>query len=85
MSPVLAAVLLASVTGAVSAFVAYWMGRSKVEKTNRILLKRYELMYAMNVDLAISLAALKGRLGHLTPDEQTAFDQISTNYGKDAA
>lgn len=85
MNPVLGAVLLAGATGAVSAFVAFWMGRAKPEREARILRRRYELMSALNVDLAVALADLKGRLGHLTPDEAAAFQHITTYYGKDAA
>ena len=85
MSPVLGAVLLACLTGATSAFVAYWMGRAAGEKNTRILLARYELMSRLNVDLAASLAVLKRRLGHLTPDEAANFHEISTHYGKESA
>ena len=85
MSPVLAAVLLACGTGAVSAFVAYWMGRATGERNLRIVQARYVLMTHTSIDLAVSLADLKRRHGCLTPEEADKFTDIANNYRREAS
>ena len=85
MNPVLGAVVLASCTGIVSAFIAYWMGRGHGERNLRIVISRYELTQQLNIDLATQLADLRRRLGHLTPDEQTAFTALADTYRKEAS
>lgn len=85
MSPVLGAVVLACLTGASSAFVAYWMGRARGDREARIAQARLASIAEINALVATQLYTLRRRMGHLTPDEATAFHNITTHYGKEAS
>ena len=85
MDPALSAALLALTASAVSAFVGYWSGRNRGEKNMTIVIRRYEAVQELSLDLAQHIANMREHLGTLTPAERQAFDHITSAFGKEAA
>lgn len=85
MDPALSVFLAIAAFSAVSGFVGYWSGRSRGEQNMTIVIRRYEAVQEINLDLAEHIAHMKKHLGTLTPDERAAFDAITTQLRKDAA
>ena len=85
MDPALGAALLALAASAVSAFVGYWSGRSRGERNLTIVIRRFEAVRDLNIDLAQTVYRLRQQAGALSLDEREAFQQIVNDYRKDAA
>ena len=85
MSPVFGAVVLACLTGAASAFVAYWMGRARGDRDARMWKARFTSIAEINAIVATEMYLLRRRMGHLTPDEAANFHDITTHYGQESA